>query len=251
MKTKFVKYIFSRFGYAFLLVFFLHWIFNIHTDFIGTVAMVIIGLIGFVSIILFFIFINRNEPVGDNETLLSLFKKLDEIDTSKSKFSNYLKVIFSLDFLQAIFHIEYKVERKRYEILFIILLAISIWVFKGNPIINNYYGLYKTVEVEMRYNVSNREYDKIIVPKNLAYEAKRNIERNCKNYEECDVKMRGYIFVEAGIFHGFKPLNNNYSFFSCFFFVILERLIHTLMYFMLPFLIGIYIIDKSKSKINS
>lgn len=315
----FVKYIFSRFVVVFLLVFFLHWIFNL-TDqlhaifdvsgalaiFVRIVATIIIGLVGFMSINSFFLLMNKNKPMGyyfqqkdipnfDNwksKILIysrysdsledgrkkynwefnsksyycdgyvdDLDRKLHEIYSeffrvkevtlfeevllrkkSKLTFCDYLRIVFSWRLTETLFNIER--GKEKYTILFLILLANSIWFIKGNPIVNNYYGLYKSFKVETRDGNIEQEYDKIIVSRDFAKETIKKIESNCDDYEDCDVRKLGYIFVDAGVFDGFVSLENDVSFFRCLAFAILERLIHTLMYFLLPFLIGILIIRK-------
>lgn len=317
--NNFIKYIFSRFVGVFLLVFFLHWIFNL-TDqlyaifdvsgalaiFVRIAATIIIGLIGFISINSFFLFMNKNKPMGYyfqqkditnfnnwksriliyseysdslddgrkkynwefnsksyycdgyaedldrklheiyNEFFrvkeVTLFEEVLQRKNSKLTFWGYFRIVFSWRLSETLFNIERKKEK--YTILFLILLAISIWFIKGNPIINNYYGLYKSFKVETRDGNSEQEYDKIIVSKDFVKETINKIESDCEDYEDCDVRKRGYVFVDAGVFDGFVSLENDVSFFRGFAFALLERLIHTLMYFLLPFLIGIFIIRK-------
>ncbi len=317
--NNFIKYIFSRFVGVFLLVFFLNWIFNL-TDqlhaifdvsgaleiFVRIAATIIIGLICFISINSFFLFMNKNKPMGyyfqqkdmpnfDNwksriliyseygdslddgrkkynwefnsksyycdgyaEDLdrklheiyseffrvkeVTLFEEVSQRKNPKLTFWGYFRIVFSWRLTEILFNIERRKEK--YTILFFILLAISIWFIKGNPIVNNYYGLYKSFKVETRDGNSEQEYDKIIVSKDFAKETINKIESDCEDYEDCDVRKRGYVFVDAGVFDGFVSLDNDVSFFRCFAFALLERLIHTLMYFLLPFLIGILIIRK-------
>jgi hypothetical protein len=138
------------------------------------------------------------------------------------------------------------VKIDKYSTLFFVLLAVSIWFIKGNPIVNNYYGIYKSYEIELGGDVIQEEYDKIIVPKSIAERTINEIENNCE--EECDVNKRGYVFIDAGVFNGFSRLDSDVSFFKCLRFALLERLIHTLMYFLLPFIIGILIIEKYEKK---
>jgi hypothetical protein len=114
--------------------------------------------------------------------------------------------------------------------------------------VNNYYGLYKSYEIEMKSGILQEEYDRVIVPKSIAKSTINTIENNCEDWEDCEVNKQGYVFIDAGVFDGFRRLDSDVSFLKCLGFSILERLIHTLMYFFLPFIIGILIIEKYGEK---
>lgn len=292
--NKFAKYIFSRFITVFLVVFFLHWIFNIKTQLIifggvsnffaqliwWIIATIIIAFIGFILLNSFFLLINRNEFSGQyfykenipdyeswkisveiNEGNYGIYKYeyrdkgnymfnfrdremtiLESITRSKNfklTISEYLRTVTSWHFTaKIVFDVEKKKEK--YAVLFFILLAISIWIIKGNPITNNFYGISKTLVIEESIQV----LDKIIVPKESVKDVIGIMKSNFNDDEDYSVMKQGYIFELAGVFNGFDKLEENVPFFKCLGFALLERFIHTMMYFLLPFLIGIFFIEK-------
>lgn len=293
-----MKYFFSRFVTVFLVVFFLHWIFNIKDQLIilwgesnffaqyfWWVIAMIIAFIGFIVLNSFFLIMNSNEFTGQyfykddipdydtwksgveknegnngiyhyeyhdkrdymfnfREREMTLLENITHRRNGKLSFLEYLETVTSWHFIEKIiFDIER--EKEKHVFFFFILLAISIWVIKGNPITNNFYGIYKTFEIEGKI----QEYDRIIVSKEFVKDAISRMESNCSDDEDCTMRKQGYIFEEAGVFDGFETFEENFSFFRCLWFALLERFIHTTMYFLLPFLIGVFLVHKSKDRI--
>lgn len=172
-----------------------------------------------------------------NEILLDNF--IVETDEVKHvRFDIILK--FSIDYKFSIIQFAFKYEkhREKYPILFCVLAFLFTYpiFFKGTPFINNYCAIYETIEVEGRNSEPlRREIPSIVVPKN----------------EVNDVKNKGYVFFQAALIDGFKSYHDNdgiVSYIACLPFYALEKLIRVLMLFLLPFIIGIIVIERLNGK---
>ncbi|GHT65003.1 hypothetical protein AGMMS50239_23810 [Bacteroidia bacterium] len=226
------------------------------------ILMFVVVAIGILVLCSFFLFLNINEYTGyyvevekneygrkiyEHEKELTLIEYIGGEKNPQLVLSQYIKIVFlSWGYFNEIFFIIEKKKEKNASALFV-LLVISLWLIKGNPLINNYYGVYKTYEVETRAGSVNEEYSKIIVQKNIVKQTINSIENNCEDWEDCDVNKRGYIFLEAGMFDGFYN-DADKKYFSALKFSFLEILIHTAMYFAVPFLTVIIIKNRIKYK---
>jgi hypothetical protein len=147
--------------------------------------------------------------------------------------------------------VETKVEK--YPNLFLIFGFIFLSFSKGNPILNNYYGIYKEYEIDYQGRYGERtdyiENQHYIVHKSNESEIKGRINSLEENYDEdelyFEVKKRGYLFVQAGLIDGYRTYYNEYEGFfyyiECLLFSVLEKLINSIMYFFIPFVTCILI----------
>lgn len=292
-----MKYFFSRFVTVFIVVFFLHWIFNIKdqliifcgisnffAQYLWWLFAILIAIIGYLLLNTFFLIMNRNELTGqyfykDNmpdynswvseiemregrngiygykyyresdysfnfrEKEMTLLENITHRKNGKLTVKEFFKTVTSWHFTEKIiFDIE--MEKEKNVTFLLILMAISIWVIKGNPFINNFYGISKSFEFEGTIE----EYDRIIVSKKYVKEAISIMESNCRDDEDCTVRKQGYIFEEAGVFNGFEVIEKNIPFLRCLSFALIERFIHTTLYFLLPYLLSTLLFFKSKDE---
>jgi hypothetical protein len=149
------------------------------------------------------------------------------------------------------FEIETRLEK--YPNLFMVFVLFFLPFSKGNPILNNYYGIYKEYEIEDQGRYGERtdyiENQNYIVHKSKMNELNgrvRSLEENTDEDEPYfEVKKRGYLFVQAGLIDGYKTYyreyNGFFSYIECLLFSLIEKLINTIMYFLTPFILCITI----------
>lgn len=140
------------------------------------------------------------------------------------------------------FEIESRLEM--YPQIFLLVLLIFLPFLKGNPILNNYYGIYKEYEVEYQ-NRDGAVFDRIENKNYVIHKSKikqiRSLENGTSEGElYFEVKKRGYLFLQAAIIDGYKTYYREYkgflSYIECLFFSLLEKFINTIMYFFIPFI---------------
>jgi hypothetical protein len=147
------------------------------------------------------------------------------------------------------YNISFEIGLEKYPRLFLFSVFIFITFYKGNPILNNYYGIYKEYEVEKENGNEYIENQNYIIHKSNKGEINGRMKKISENIIEDEnlfkVKKRGYLFVQAGIIDGYKTYYKEYngfiSYLECLLFSGIEKLINTLMYFLLPFTFFIFI----------
>lgn len=252
------KYLISRLLLVFLCKFYYNWAFNTKSQLIQffdlsdgfglTVLSVLLTIIvialGVFKINLLFSLLHLSEEISFEE----LVKKINDKGFIKS-FKYYTKYFFEI--ISANFNEETKLEK--YPILFLVFVFIFLPFSKGNPILNNYYGIYKEYEIEGQGRYGERtdyiENQNYIVHKSNTNEINGRMNNLEENYDEdepyFEVKKRGYLFVQAGLIDGYRTYYKEYdgllSYIECLFFSALEKLINTIMYFFIPFVIFISI----------
>jgi hypothetical protein len=225
------NYLLSRLFLVFLCKFFIGWAINTKhqliqffdfkngnfLDLLSYIFSIVIILLG---ILLVGILIILYVSVKDNI--------LNYSNTFNIKLKSIFRLIFSFNL------------KERYPNLFIWLTIIYIFYSNGNPIINNYFGIYKEYESDELY-ISEQPY--YIFKKGAESDQIRDLENNYN--EEIDsyyeVKKRGYLFIQAGIIDGYKTYQKGYkgfnSYMSSLLYYAFEKLINTIIYFMIPFII--------------
>ena len=142
-------------------------------------------------------------------------------------------------------NLSHEFQSDRYGQLFIFTALFFLPFVNGNFIVNSYYCVYK----EYEFDEGNVERQCFIIPKKNDSELRRvmnNLEENAEEDEPYfEIKKRGYLFVEAGVIDCYKDYRSNYSglvcYIECLLFSAFEKLISTLMYFLIPFVIFILI----------
>lgn len=204
--------------------------------------------------------------------ILTVIRYADKL--SIEEIFNYIKktglVLLVKEFFQGFPHtfsnnFNHEINRERYPNLIFFFLLLYFPFMNGNPLINNYYGVYKEFSVEElgRYDVSTSylENKYFIIPKT----EKEEIQSTMNDLEATSddgnwdfiVKKRGYIFLQAGLLDGYRDDYSGYRGFSdyieCIIFSLIEKMINAMMYFLIPFvlLISIYHYKISKPKINT
>lgn len=250
------KYLISRLLLVFLCKYFYNWAFNTKSQLVQffdisegfgltvlSYALTILVLVlGVYLINMLFSMIHLTDEISFVEIVGKIRDK---------GFVNSLK-IFTANFFEILnnnFNAETQIEK--YPNLFLVFVFIFLPFSKGNPILNNYYGIYKEYEIENqgRYGeqtdyIVNQNY---IVHKSNESEIRDRMNSLEENGDEdepyFEVKKRGYLFVQAGLIDGYRTYYKEYSgFFSyieCLIFSALEKLINTIMYFFIPFIICI------------
>jgi len=121
-----------------------------------------------------------------------------------------------------------KESEKTFLRLIILFFLVPTVLIKGNPILKNYYG---TEFEDIKYD---------IVPKEDVKELIRSTIRDVfENEKGVAVKTRGYLFIQAGLFDGYYSFGYEgfAAYLNCIPFAILEKLIWSIMYFLIPFII--------------
>lgn len=253
-----IRYLISRLLIVFLIKFFGSWAINIQPQLsqffdlsIGFIFNVSIILTTFLVLGLGLLVINLLFSIFHLTEVNSLNEIIEKI--GNKGFLNILKS-YAINFrskLSENFEIERKLEK--YPNLFIILVLFFLLFSKGNPILNNYYGIYKEYEIENqgRYGESTDyiEDQYFIVHKSEINEINSRVRKIEENAEEDEpyfnVKKRGYLFVQAGIIDGYKTDYKEYkgslSYIECLLFSAIEKLINSIMYFLTPFILCISI----------
>jgi len=148
---------------------------------------------------------------------------------------------------------EKEVELERYPNLFIVFILVFQLYPKGNPILNNYYGIHKEYEIE-KMDRQGEYTDYVEQPSYVIHKSKiREIKGRMSSLEDefdddepyYEVRKRGYLFLQAGLIDGYKSYYKEYkgffSYIECLLFSIFEKLINTIMYFLIPFVLSIMI----------
>lgn len=253
------KYLISRVLIVFLFKFFSNWAFNIKSqllqffnlsDGFGLTALsyilpILVFALGVFVINLLISFFNLKDGVSSSELVRKIRDK-GAINSLKFFISNFFEL------LKTNFNKEVKSEK--YPNLFVVFVFIFLSYSKGNPILNNYYGIYKEYEIgeqgkygELSEYVEKQNY---IVSKSNANEIRDRINNLEESYKESEpyfeVEKRGYLFIQAGLFDGYRTYYKDDEGFiyyiECMFFSLLEKFINTFIYFFIPFItcIAIY-----------
>lgn len=154
--------------------------------------------------------------------------------------------------------------------IFYFIAIISVLFFKGNPLINNYYGVYNLNKsglfIEDNWKVFDKtkieSYD-LYVNYYVDYYAQNYIKENVKyndltkddkeKLDELDIYLRkiGYVFQESAFFDGYYSYQKGNDFVSkykYFYFYIIEKTIIVLLFFFLPFITVLYYFGTENKK---
>lgn len=252
------KYLISRLLLVFLIKFFYSWAFNTKAQLVHFFDINVgFGLTVLSYILTFLVIVLAVFTINILFTILnmkgSLFVEIRR-EISKNGFVNSINTFIYKFFKKLGRNIEVEVETDKYPSLFIILAIFILPFIKGNPIFKNYYGIYKEYEIEGQGRYAERtdyvENKKYIIHKSEKDEIKEimnSLENEYDKYEpDFRVKKRGYLFAQAGMIDGYKSLHKEYygllSYVECLLFSVLEKLINSIMYFLIPFVISILII---------
>lgn len=251
-----VKYLISRLLLVFLCKFYYNWAFNTKSQLIqffdlsdgfgltvlSSLLTIIIIALGVFKINLLFSLIHLTVEI----TFEELIEKISNKGIVNS-INYFIRNFFEI--LSENFNSEMQLEK--YPNLFLVFVFIFLPFSKGNPILNNYYGIYKEYEIEDQGRYGERtdyiENQNYIVHKSKTNEINGRMNSLEENYNEdepyFEVKKRGYLFVQAGLIDGYRTYYKEYkgllSYIECLFFSALEKLINTIMYFFVPFVIFI------------
>ena len=249
------KYLTSRLLLVFLCKFFYNWAFNTKfqlvqffnfsdgyiLDTLSYLMLFLILCLGLITINLLFSILHISEEIPFEEIIKKVRDK-GLLNTCVIYFKNFWTILSNN------FKIETRAEK--YPNLFLVFVLIFLPFSKGNPILNNYYGIYKEYEIDDQDNRTNYiENQNYIVHKSRKNEIRgrmNSLEENSKEDEPYfDVNKRGYLFVQSGLIDGYKTFYKEYDgllpYIECLFFSALEKLINTIMYFFIPFIIFITI----------
>ena len=150
-------------------------------------------------------------------------------------------------------NIRAEIEREKFPKLFIGIILLYFPLIEGSPLINNSYGVYKTYEIDDlgRYGEQTKtiSFDRILFNSNERSQIQSKInefehESTEENY--FDVHTKGFIFKYAAYFEGFLPSQMIYfngHYIECLAISFLEKLIITIIYFLIPFILIAYISD--------
>ena len=135
-----------------------------------------------------------------------------------------------------------EVEKEKYPNLIILLVLFILPLIKGNPILNNYHGVY----LEYSNPEGGGGFDKttFIYPKNELQKINQQVENMEQDVDaDSEVNTSGYIFLQAGLMEGFKPIKQSHKGFVAYWnslgYLLLEKFIITIMYFLIPMLLFI------------
>ncbi len=248
------KYLLSRLLLVFFCKFFCSWAFNVKSQLVqffdfkegfgltslSYFSMFSIIALGIFTINLLFTIIHISEGISIDEFI----KKIRNKGFLKSA-KYFINDFWSL--LSHNFQIEATLDK--YPNLFIVFALFFLPFLKGNPILNNYYGIYaeyQNVDMDGK-QTNNIEKQNYIVHKSKSDEISVRMthleEKNNEDEPYFEVKKRGYLFIQAGLIDGYRTYYKGYkgfvSYTECLFFSVLEKLINTIMYFLIPFLICI------------
>ena len=261
------KYLISRLLIVGLVKFFSGWAFNVKsqllqffiTSYIQENLLLILGWIisgivialGIISLNVIFTLFRYSDQISI-EDIFNLIRKKGIIVLIKEFFQGFPQT-FSNNF-------NYEIARECYPNLIFFFLLLYFPLMNGNPIIHNYYGVYKEYSVEGfgRYDESTSylENKYFIIPKSEEEEINSAINAlgttSDDNNWDFIVKKRGYIFMQAGLLDGYRDDYSGYrgfrDYFECIIFSFIEKMINAVMYFLLPFVIFISIYQYRKSK---
>jgi hypothetical protein len=259
-----LKYLFSRVLLIFIIKFFFSWGFNISSQFeqFFDISLkyhwYLETLSGFLTLIVFvigIIFLNLSFlllRLTNSYSFIDILEKINQIG-----FINSIKIFFK-DFITLLndnFNFEWKIEK--YPNLFLVITFIFLSYSKGNPLLNNYYGIYKEYEIVGMDSNGNEttDYEEkgyYIIEKDNLSEITTKMKSLANDVEEdeeednsFEVKKRGYLFFQSALIDGYVSYSRNYnglgSYFECLLFNGFEKFINVILYFLTPFLILITI----------
>lgn len=258
------KYLTSRLLLVFFVKFFSNWAFNTKSQLIqffdvnqGFFLETISYLLMFLILVLGLIIINILFTILHLAAVYNYSEIIEKV--GKKGILNSLKIFFGdfWTYFNSNFNIEYHLEK--YPNFFLVFVFFFLPFSKGNPILNNYYGIYREYEIEDQGRHGERtdyiENQNYIVHKSKLNEIKGRMESLEENVEEnkpdFKVKKRGYLFIQAGLIDGYKSYykeyNGFFSYIECILFSALEKLINTIMYFLIPFVLCITIYHYKKT----
>ena len=255
------KYLISRLLIVFLVKFFVSWLSNIDrqitlffdydlaqgffTKILSWVLGVSVFALGFIVINIVFTILHWTDSNNFKE-LFQATRNEGMITSIRAFFNNFFHIASE--------NFGNEVKRERYAGIFIVYAIIAFYFIKGNPLLNNYYGVYKEYELEDAGREGETEYVEkqyFLYPKNLVGEIDEHmskLEEDAKEDEPpYEVKKRGYLFLQAGLIDGYKTSELDYkglgSYIESLFFSAFEKLINTIMYFFIPLIITIVIYE--------
>jgi uncharacterized membrane protein len=263
------KYLISRLLFVFLCKFFYNWAFNAKSHLIqffeiseGFGLSILSYILTFLILVLGVLTLNLIFSILRLTEKKSVVELVREI-TDKG-YAKCAKLFITKPYKILSGNFDAEAQQEKHPNLFLVFIFIYLMFIKGNPILNNYYGIYKEYESENQGYVERTdlsENQNFIVHKNneseITYRMKHLEESDDQGDYDFIVKKRGYLFLQTGLFDGFRTYNKEYqglfSYIECLVFSALEKLINTIMYFFIPFItcIAIYhykLEDKTSSQ---
>jgi hypothetical protein len=248
------KYLTSRVLIVFFVKFTYNWVVNTKSHLIqffdfsdGYILEIVSYLLMFLFIVLSIFIINISFSILHLTETLSfeqIVTKIKHNGIGKSV-KSYVENFWS----ELSENFEKEVKLERYPNLFIVYILTFQLYPKGNPILNNYYGIYKEYEIERDEYTAYVEHPNYIIHKSKVSEIKGRMRSLYDEFDEdepyYEVRKRGYLFLQTGLIDGYKSYYKEYkgflSYIECLLFSIFEKLINTIMYFLIPFILSIMI----------
>lgn len=271
-----LKYLFSRVLLIFIIKFFCSWGLNISSQFeqffnislkyhwyletLSSFLTLIVFAVGIIFLNLSFLFLRLTNIYSFNE-IVEIIKQIGFLNSIKIFFMNFFGLLNK--------NFNYEWAKERYPNLFLIIAFIVLSYSKGNPLLNNYYGIYKEYEIEGMDRNGNEttDYEEksyYIIEKDNLNEINTKMKSLANNNEEdedegnsFEVKKRGYLFFQSALIDGYVSYNRDYnglgSYFECLLFNGLEKFINVILFFLTPFLIfiTIYHYNNIEQKVDS
>jgi hypothetical protein len=145
-----------------------------------------------------------------------------------------------------------EVKQEKHPYMVVIFYIIFLYFTSGVPFFFNYYGIYGEYTVE---DMGGRNRSHVFSDKKPYYLLSKNhdiktVVRNLKNTyaddePEYTIKKNRYLFFKAGLFDGFESDLPEYkgliAYISCLFYAFVEKLIHAILSFLIPFIACIYL----------
>jgi hypothetical protein len=263
LKIGLTKYIFSRFLFVFFISSSYEWISNLDKQvdnffrtyqgsFLHYVLIILIGILAISFLTLLFIRIFTLLHASYTSGLENVFRKL-----SIRKIPKF--IVLTPFFILPLLENEVDIERehKKYTFPFMAFGLILIFFINGSPFINNYSAVYLNYEVpsgdgnasykEQKTYVFGKDNTELIEKKISEVASKEYLEDNLYEIEDYNLDYygttRNYLFEQTAEIEGFESYNKSYKgvldYVSCLIYFFIEKLIITIIFFLLPFLVWI------------
>jgi hypothetical protein len=251
-----IRYIISRVLILLIPIFFIGWALNaLQTDqlynFFGiefwsvfkllfAVAVMIIGAI-FLNLVFTLLYFKEF-------TLQYSIESINGVNLIESGI--FRLMVFDPNFSVILFAFLFEKKREKNPSFLLVCVLASLFfepiVLKGIPFINNYTAIYATLEAEGRNGLpTTTEFPGIVVPNSEANEAEDEMWETMPPPFD-DIKTYKYIYIQTALIEGYKSSYHEKgfaSYFGCLSYYALEKTIQVLVLFLLPFLIGVVVIE--------
>ena len=255
------KYLFSRFLVVFILKMFIDWAINIKpqlvyffdlTEGMGLTILHYALSISVITIGILAIFFCLSLYHLSVRAPLHVIIRLIKFNGFSKICRNYFNKFWSNNIAIVLNDIKFN----KYSSIFIAFLFFVLPFSKGNPLFNNYYGVYKEYEIphddRSGEHTVYEEVQSYIIHKSEKKLIDSIINNSIGHSDEYtpfyEIKKRGYVFIQAGLFDGYRTIQIEEKgfriYFECFLYSAIEKLINTFLYFLIPFVIIIYLYHK-------